>query len=82
MDKILLKIRVMRDHELFNDYTLGRISGFKQCICDGMEETSGGYANVQYEGHWLLRCEATKDKCEKLIRIINLHYPGMCEFYM
>ena len=79
MDKLRVNILVDGEHKLGdNSYVLGKISGFKDCICKTYKDMH--FANRDLGFGVVLKSYCTSEEYVELKSTIEDHYPGLCKF--
>lgn len=79
----LFRTLVKKDHKFGgNDYVLGRISGYKNILCDGDRDgiSKPGFGMFSTEIGTIMACKCTLEEYNKFIDLVNKHYPGLCVF--
>lgn len=80
----MFNTRVKKDHKFGNSsYVHGRISGYKELICDGDKNgiDNPGWANRMVpEVGLVLRTCCEPEKYEIFKNHVERYYPGLCEF--
>lgn len=65
-----------------NSFVIGKILGYQEVICEdllnGKAERKYGTRNVE-EGR-VLTTYCTPDKYADFTKVVNMYYPGLCEF--
>lgn len=59
-------------------YVQGKISGYQDIICDRDEETT--FANIGSEKGTILTTKCTELQYDAFKKMVEKHYPGVCEF--
>lgn len=61
-----------------NDYIIGRISGFQEVICVGLNKN--GYANSKCDEGTIMTVKCSEEKYCLFTAIVKSYYPGLCTF--
>lgn len=77
--------KIDKTNELYNEYVLGRITGFQFVLCD----EPNGYDGVHkpacsvdhYDDYVILRTRCTEDQYRNFATLCKHHYCNLCQTY-
>ena len=80
MEEKIFATAINKEHEFSdNKYVLGRLSGIKYIVCDGVRKPHVG-PMVHENGTPIMFTKCTEDQYAEFARIVENVYPGLCIF--